>query len=230
MVRRSEETLLGPDRGGRRAQARIRQPDHTRAVVLVMHGGKVASDEGARWSQPSVARMEPFAESIWRDGHTRGVAVWSLLFARRGWNDVGAPLEDARWALAQIRERYGDVPVVLLGHSLGGRTAVRVAGDESVIGVVGLAPWLPAEEPGAQLAGRALTIIHGTADVWVPITLSRAFVARHGTVPRRLEFTPVHGSGHTMLLRAGRWHALAADAVARMLREHAECQDAHQCR
>ena len=46
------------------------------------------------------------------------------------------------------------MPVVLLGHSMGGRTAVAVADDPSVVGVVALAPWLPAgraeRRPGRQ--------------------------------------------------------------------------------
>lgn len=57
--------------------------------------------------------------------------------------------------------RFGATPVVMLGHSLGGRAAVRSAGAAGVRGVVALAPWLPEDEPVDQLAGRALAILHG---------------------------------------------------------------------
>lgn len=218
MVRHDDEfTLLGPIRDGRRAEIRALEPDQTRAVVLVMHGGKVTSDHAARWNHLSVARMRPFARTIWQRRHTDGVAVWSLLFARRGWNGTGAPIEDARWALGEIARRYGGVPVILLGHSMGGRTAVRIAGDAAVIGVVALAPWLPADEPHGHLVGRSLAIIHGTADAWVPITMSRTFAAGLRDTPASVDYTALRGTGHTMLRRAGTWHALAADAVDRML-------------
>lgn len=222
MVGRSDEiALTGPERDGRRAQIRLREPDRTNAVVLVMHGGKVTSNEGARWSHLSVARMQPFARTIWeRFGQRDGVAVWSLLFARRGWNRTGAPIQDALWALTQIRRRYGEVPVILVGHSMGGRTAVRIAGEPSVVGVVGLAPWLPADEPTQQLAGRALSILHGTVDAWVPIGLSQAYVAGLDDVAVDLDFTALRASGHTMLRRARTWHRLTADAVGRMLADN----------
>lgn len=217
MVRREVLTLRGPIRDGHGPTLRIREPEQTRAVVLVMHGGKVVSDRPGRWRHLNVVRMQPFAHDIARGRHADGVAVCSLLFARRGWNDTGAPVEDALWALNEIRTRFGPVPVVLLGHSMGGRTAVRVAGHPSVVGVVGLAPWLPAGEPADQLAGRALTIIHGTRDVWVPLKLSRAFVDGFAGAPIDVEFVALPATGHTMLRRARIWQRLASDAVARML-------------
>src|SRR5689334_24365947 len=48
--------------------------------------------------------------------------------------------------LFRSRRRYGDVPVVLLGHSMGGRVAVNVADEPTVHDLVLLAPWLPAVE------------------------------------------------------------------------------------
>lgn len=227
MVHRPDEiTLLGLPHAGRSPEIRFREPAETRAVVLVMHGGKVTSNEAARWSHLSVARMQPFARAIWRQfGHSDGVAVWSLLFARRGWNETGAPIQDALWALAEIEKRYGAVPVILLGHSMGGRTAVRVAGHPLVTGVIGLAPWLPADEPHGQLAGRTLAIIHGSADAWVPMKLSRAFAAGLGDVPVRVHYTALRGTGHTMLRRAGTWHSLATEAVHRMLPAYAASEE-----
>lgn len=219
MARRQILTLRGPVRDGRGPSLRLREPEQTRAVVLVMHGGKVASDQAARWRHLNVVRMQPFARDIARGRRGEGVAVCSLLFSRRGWNETGAPIADALWALDQIQARYGPVPVVLLGHSMGGRTAVRVAGHPSVVGVVGLAPWLPAGEPTAQLDGRVLTIIHGTSDVWVPIKLSRAFVAELADTAVQVELIALRATGHTMLRRARTWQALAVTEVHRMVAE-----------
>lgn len=74
-----------------------------------------------------------------------------------GWNDPQAPspVPDARQVLARLPELVGDVPVVLLGHSMGARTAVAVADDPRVLGVVGLAPWLPEHEPVRTLLDHA---------------------------------------------------------------------------
>ena len=214
--------LSGPAQDGLRPQVRIREPELTRAVVLVMHGGQVTSHAPARWSQLSVRRMQPFADAIVRRGGTDGVAVWSLLHARRGWNGHAAPVPDAMWALGEIEARYGHVPVVLLGHSMGGRTAVRVAGHPSVIGVVGLAPWLPKDEPRDQLAGRAVSIIHGTGDRRIPIALSRTFASTSAGVPDRLELEALRGTGHAMLRRARTWHRLAAEAVDQIFAAYAQ--------
>ncbi|WP_438949092.1 LLM class flavin-dependent oxidoreductase, partial [Streptomyces harbinensis] len=41
----------------------------------------------------------------------------------------------------RLAARLGPVPVVLVGHSMGGRAALRAAGHPAVTGVVALAPW-----------------------------------------------------------------------------------------
>lgn len=209
--------MAGQVRDGRAPMLRIREPEQTRAVVLVMHGGQVHSYRPTRWSHLAVARMRPFVKAVERRGNTDGVAVCSLLFAHRGWNATGAPIDDARWALEEIQTHFGSVPVVLLGHSMGGRTAVRVAGHPLVVGVVGLAPWLPAGEPVEQLAHRALTIIHGVRDAWVPVSLSRAIADELGGRSTALELVELRATGHAMLRRAHTWHVLAAEAVTRLL-------------
>jgi alpha-beta hydrolase superfamily lysophospholipase len=76
-------------------------------------------------------------------GQARGLAL-VLRHGTVDWNGDGADkVAEARWALHRTEVELGDVPVVLVGHSMGGRTACRSADDALVRGVVALAPWLP---------------------------------------------------------------------------------------
>src|SRR5262249_46188252 len=130
-------------------------------------------------------------------------------------NDTGADaLADVGYALGAIDERYGGVPIALVGHSMGGRAAVRVAAHRTVRGVVALAPWLPAEEPVEQLAGRDLVVLHGRRDLTASRRASARFVARAAPVARRAVFLEVPWSGHGMIARASTWQRLAAAFVA----------------
>ena len=106
-------------------------------------------------SAPAAARSGGCRCCATRCGATSsaaGHALWLLRYARRGWNGgtTRGPVPDARWALDQVRAAYGDVPVVLVGHSMGARVASRVADDPNVRGVVGLAPWFDARRPGRR--------------------------------------------------------------------------------
>ena len=181
----------------------------TSAVVLVLPGGRADSFELAHSRHLAGVRMRPFARSLHRRGRGKGVAVWQLRYRYRGWNgDEMSPVPDASWALDEVRRRHGDVPVVLVGHSMGGRTALRVAGDASVRGVVALAPWLFDTEPTQQLAGRAVLIAHGDADKVTSARVSRRYAdraARYTTV----RYVTVRRDMHAMLLRARTWHRLA---------------------
>jgi dienelactone hydrolase len=128
-----------------------------------------------------------------------------------------SPVHDARWALEEVRRRHGDVPVVLLGHSMGGRTAMRVAGDASVRAAVGLAPWLPDGEPVDQLAGRQVLIVHGVRDRVTSAAASRRFADRARDVAADLRYVLLERETHAMLLRARTWHRLATSYVLDVL-------------
>jgi hypothetical protein len=85
--------------------------------------------------------------------------------ALRGWNGAQAgPASYLAHLLEQIPARYGQVPLVLIGHSMGARAALRVAGHPLVTALSTLAPWLPAGEPAGQLVGRRVVLAHGTPD------------------------------------------------------------------
>ncbi|WP_262851266.1 alpha/beta fold hydrolase [Mumia quercus] len=182
--------------------------------VLVLHGGG-GRDDGAAVSrlQPSVLRMVPVAWRLARVGRRR-LAVYRLLNSQRGWDDGLSPLDDVRWALDQLRERHGDHPVGLVGHSLGGRAALLAAGEPGVESVVALAPWVYAND-GARVdpTGRRILVVHGTADRVSSLARTERVVdtlrqsARTGLVL-------VADGTHGMLRRRGEFEGLTADFVA----------------
>ena len=57
-----------------------------------------------------------------------GPAVHLLRYRYRGWNASAAdPVLDTTWALEEIASRHPGGPVVLVGHSMGGRAALWAA-------------------------------------------------------------------------------------------------------
>ena len=182
----------------------------TRAVALVLPGGRADSFEPTAARHLSGVRMRPFAASLQRAGARQGLEVWSVRYRVRGWNGVEAsPLIDVSAALEQVRAQHRDVPVVLVGHSMGGRVALRLAGDESVVAAVGLAPWLPDGEPVEQLAGRRVLLVHGDRDGVTSPRATKRFAERAAAVAADVDLVILRGERHAMLLRSRTWHRLA---------------------
>ena len=180
-----------------------------RAVVLVLHGGRERSRATTSPYQLAYLRMVPFAKDIHKHGADAGVAVWLLRNRFRGWNEPDLdPVRDAEWALERIREAHGDVPVVLVGHSMGGRVALRVGGDRSVVAVAGLAPWCKPGEPVEQLVGRSVLIAHGVLDRMTDPRESYDFARRARAVTDRVARFDVLGERHAMLRKADKWTRL----------------------
>lgn len=187
--------------------------DRIAAVAVVLHGGTEWSQAPTSPRQPSVLRMLPIVWCLRRRGRKHGLAVWALRFAVRGWNgDEMSPMADVRWALEQVRSRHGDVPVALVGHSMGGRAALRGGGGQ-VRSVVAHAPWLPAGEPVDQLARCSVLIAHGNEDRRTSPGRSREFAHEAAAVAAHVSWVEVRGSGHALLRRARHWHRLTTDFV-----------------
>ena len=119
-----------------------RVPAGAEGVVLVLHGG-AARSRGLRVSpaQLSVLRMVPVAARIARAGAGR-LVVHRLLELPPGVDAHHTPVMDVAWALGEVRARHGDLPVALVGHSLGGRAALLAADQPLVRSVVALNPWV----------------------------------------------------------------------------------------
>lgn len=192
----------------------------TLGVALVLHGGRSSSYERVEARHLSPARMVPFARHLHRAGKNHGLAVWSLRNSVRGWNGQDeTPLQDARWALKRIKERHPGVPVYLLGHSMGGLTAVCAADDPQVDAVVALAPWLNAATPASRVAGRKILIVHGTGDRWTSPSESLKFARRAADDAASMQYVSLKGAGHFMIRRVRLWHALATGFVMKVFSE-----------
>jgi dienelactone hydrolase len=181
-----------------------------RGVVVIAHGGQAVSTAPTAAFQPAVLRMIPVAAAIGQALRDSGVLVRRPRFRVRGWNGPHAsPVQDLSELLDDIHDRFGPVPVVLVGHSMGARAAMRAAGHRSVAAVAGLAPWLPPGEPVGQLAGRRILLAHGTADIVTSAAETWAYAERARALTKVTEIE-VRGGDHPMIRRASLWHALAA--------------------
>lgn len=176
-------------------------------MVLLLPGGQPSGDVSMTVLDPAYLRMLPFAAQLRAAGRGR-VAVATLRYASRAWDGDRPPLQDALHALAQLRLRFPDLPLVLLGHSMGGRVALRAADRPGVTHVLALAPWLPEDppEPVDQLAGRSVLVLHGDKDVITDPHASRRYVARARAAGTDIRLHLLPGLEHTMLWRADRWH------------------------
>jgi pimeloyl-ACP methyl ester carboxylesterase len=197
------------------------------AIVLLLPGGSERSFLRTRAVDPGVVRLIPFGRSVVHAGRGR-IALASLRYGVRGWNgERESPLPDARWALDRIRERFGDRPIGLVGHSMGGRVALRVADglgtyDGGVRGgevrsVAALAPWLPEGESTSAVDGQALLLAHGTADRITDPSQTFELAKKLAAGGIDVEVVRFPGAGHSMLFPARPWHDLVARFMVRTL-------------
>lgn len=202
------------------ADARLTGPEGALAVVC-MNGGQAAEVAGT-WSASIewiVGRLGP------RFPDLRFV---ELRYRVKSWKRLDSCVEDALAAVDAI----GAGRVLLVGFSMGGAVSVRAAAHPSVVGVLGLAPWLPDQLDLAPLAGRRLDVLHGALDRWLPgIPGVNPSVSRRGFERARElgiagSYTLISGAVHGIALRsrggrlvplprAARWAELAAMHVAR---------------
>ncbi|MFI9581132.1 alpha/beta hydrolase [Streptomyces sp. NPDC052236] len=199
---------------GGRSSAR----DSAGGVVLILPDGRPESIRGP--SLLSYAAALPLGRALARAGRADGLVVHPVHYRYRGWNGPEAqPAADATWAADEVVRRYGDVPVCLAGHGMGGRAALRAAGHPAVNSVLALAPWLPEEdtaaepEPVRQLVGRQVLIVHGTNDARTNPELSYRLAERAKKASRDICRFEVHSDGHALRQYHEEVLALAADFV-----------------
>jgi alpha-beta hydrolase superfamily lysophospholipase len=182
--------------------------------VLVMHGG-ASRGAGVRVSptQLSVLRMVPTARAV--AGASKHLAVYRLLNTYRGWDESRTPVQDADAAIAVLQERHPDLPVGLVGHSLGGRAALETGDSEHVRSVVALNPWVyPTDD--FDLSGRRVLVVHGGQDRIASPQRSEQVVRR---VARRTSvgLVWIPEGKHAMLRHGGEFDRCAAEFTAAVL-------------
>jgi dienelactone hydrolase len=197
-------------------------PTNPAGIVLVLHGG--ASRGRAMAVSPaqlSVLRMIPIASRIPRAAGER-LAVLRLLNSQRGWNSGHTPLQDVEWALTEVAQRLGvELPVCLVGHSLGGRAALLAAAQPQVRGVVALAPWVEPTDDATGVHDTPIVIVHGDADRIASPERSEQVARRLGRATQ-VSYVSVAGGTHAMLRRRAAFDGLAARCVAWMLLDRVE--------
>ena len=193
----------------------------TAACVLVLPGGKPSSTAPSRPWQLSNLRMAWLTRSLRARLEGHDIEVERVRYRVRGWNGADQdPVQDAEDALAQAMERLGDVPVILVGHSMGGRVAAHLSTHENVHAVAALAPWWPESDSALIPAGRKLTVAHGLRDRWTDPWASREQTARARGRDVQATWLALADGGHFMLTKPQWWHGVAANLVLTALTDH----------
>lgn len=212
----SEDAVMTTERPARLHGGAPRHVDAVTSAILVLHGGREHSRQPTSSHQLAVLRMLDMYVGLRRQ--STGAAVYLLRHRVRGWNPDGTgridpdPVVDARWALDQITDRHGDLPIGLLGHSMGGRTAFAVAADPRVVGLCGLAPWLPPGEPLVEARGdQRFVIAHGTSDRMTSAPASLLYAERLRASGAQVARFELEGAGHSLLDRPLLWHRFAVE-------------------
>lgn len=203
------------------AELRVTGPADAEAGVVCVNGGQGGEVEGT-WSASVewlVQRLAPLFPQI---------AFGEVRYRIKSWKRLDWCVEDAREAVDAVAARR----TLLLGFSMGGAVALQVAGEPSVEGMLGLAPWLPERLSLEPLRGRRLRIIHGSLDRWLPgipgvsPAGSRQAFDRARALGVDGEYTLISAAVHGIALRAhwgrpvplpraGTWARLVANELAR---------------
>ena len=137
------------------AEIRVANDGAPLAVVLV-NGGSARAVPGT-WSATSELLTTELAPRF------AGLAFAEVRYRVKTWNELDSCLADARAALDVV-----DRPTLLVGFSMGGAVSIGVSAHPSVVGVLGLAPWIPERLSLDGLVGKRLDVLHGSWDRYLP--------------------------------------------------------------
>ena len=166
-------------------------------AVVCVNGGQGGEVEGT-WSaslELLVGRLAPqFPELTFSE----------VRYRIKSWKRLDDCIADAR---AAVRET-GAERTLLLGFSMGGAVSISAADEPAVVGVLGLAPWIPERLSLEPLRGKRFDVLHGSLDRWLPgIPGVSASSSRRGFERVRAlgvpgEYALIPGALHGIALRA----------------------------
>lgn len=184
---------------------------------MLLHGGRPTSVQPVDGRNASWWLIRRLQREIAQVAAPKDVATYAVRFRQRGWNGGQPPQQDARAAIGVVRREVGDVPIVLIGHSMGGRVAVHVADEEQVVGVVGLAPWFTDDTPVHRLTGRHLVAAHGRRDKITSYQVTEAVVGRAAAHAVSAQFVDMGPRGHYLLRGWRAWRSMASDSALALI-------------
>lgn len=190
---------------------RVKVTRRTRAVAVLLHGGRAEQPQPRRFHDVSYLRMTPFVGAVRRagDGQVAPVLVHN---GDGGWvASSGSGVRQAREIIDRLVDEHR-LPVILLGHSSGGWVALRAGDGAQVLGSVALAPWVGPQDPIAHLQGKVVRVIHGEADRVCSPQRAQQYVEQLRASGVDATYRSLPG-GHALLENPRRWHSEAARAV-----------------
>lgn len=191
----------------------LRSPSGAKDLLLLAHGGSVEADSPARDWHTGLLRVLQFGDVAAKAA--THAAVGLLRYRVSGWNGAAAdPARDVKQVIDAAPEQVERI--LLIGHSMGGRAVLRASTHPRVCGVLALAPWVPAGEPGLRPCTAPVVIGTGTNDETTPMNEARLFVERSRRSGTALAYFEIPGAGHRLLT-----HAKAVDQLIRSVVMHA---------
>ena len=179
------------------AGAELRRTGPSQAATVICLDGGRGGDVPGTWSASVEWLVEQLAPRF------PSLGFGEVKYRVKSWRRLDACVEDAREALdAMAGER-----TLLLGFSMGGAVAIRVADDPRVRTVLGLAPWIPDRLDVSPVRGKRLVVLHGSLDRALPGIPGVAPSGSRRGFERALaagatgEYTCIRGALHGIALR-----------------------------
>ncbi|MGW5328019.1 alpha/beta fold hydrolase [Streptomyces sp. NPDC004014] len=192
-------------------------PQRPRAAIITLHAGRGDSYQTSQPWHLAALRMRPVLRAAASAGPLDEIVLAHVRYRHRGWNQDD-PVHDTYRALSELQQAAGQVPTVLIGHSMGGTAALRAASHPQVQGVLALAPWLPPNEPVVQLSGKRVVAVHGERDRVTSPQASTAYIQQARAAGARAGIILIRDGDHAMIHRSGLWHRTVTTVVTDLMR------------
>jgi hypothetical protein len=125
-------------------------------AAIFLNGGTARPLQGT-WSATSELLVTELAPRL------PGIRFVEVRYRLKTWKELQSCMDDAR-AATELTVADGARSCLLVGFSMGGAVSIGIAGEPAVVGVLGLAPWIPERLPLDGLSGKRLDVVHGAWD------------------------------------------------------------------